>query len=356
MDGVVAAAREWGVPSVVLGDEALLRPLLAHVPSEVLPLIEVVHCADTVAMEDSPSAAVRSRPESSIRRAFELVKRRQACAVVSPGNTGAMMVAGLLVSGTMAGISRPAIATLIPKAGGATPTVLLDSGANIECRAVQLVQFAIMGSCYARSVLSLEAPRVALLSNGSEPSKGTDTLRAAAAMLQEVPSLHYIGYVEGRDLARDAADVVVCDGFVGNIVLKTMEGAVSMVFDSIRSSAEGSMRGALGMWLARPGLRRMFRQKFDPSAYGGAPLLGLNDLAIVCHGASNGRAIANAVRVAQKFAQDGLLTRMQEALLQLETASQLFEDGVWGRLNERLQRTRRSRTRRSAEDSKEGSR
>lgn len=193
--------------------------------------------------------------------------------MVSPGNTGAMMAAGLYVSGTLPGIARPAIASLIPKSGNGQPTVLLDSGANVDCNANQLVQFALMGNCYALSVLNCTSPRIGILSNGSEKSKGNDITRSASLMLSEIKELNFIGYIEGRDLPRDVADVVVCDGFVGNVLLKAMEGSIELVFDSIKHYVEKSFRGKVGMWLAKPIFKALFKQKLDPSAYGGAPLL-----------------------------------------------------------------------------------
>jgi glycerol-3-phosphate acyltransferase PlsX len=228
------------------------------------------------------------------------------------------MAAGVFVSGTLPGIARPAIASLIPKGITGSPTVLLDAGANTGCQAFQLVQFALMGHHYAKSALGVQQPRIALLSNGTELAKGNDVIRSAAMMLSDVEGINFIGYVEGRDIARDVVDVVVCDGFVGNVVLKAMEGCVTLVTDSIKSVAEASLRAKIGLWLARPALRMVFKEKLDPSAYGGAPLLGLGQIAIKCHGSSSSRAVMNGLRVAQRFVDEGVLSSLHAALAQLD--------------------------------------
>lgn len=318
VEGAVAAAREFGVAAVLVGDENQINPLLNSCdPSRQLP-ITVQHASQVVGMDEAPGLAIRGKQDSSIRVAFDLVSKGKANAVVSPGNTGAIMAAGVFVVGTLPGIARPAIASLIPKGVSGTPTVLLDAGANTGCQAFQLVQFALMGHYYAEAALGCSSPRIALLSNGTELAKGNDIIRSAAMMLSELESINFIGYVEGRDIARDVVDVVVCDGFVGNIVLKAMEGCVGLVTDSIKSVAQTSLRGKVGLWLARPVLRSVFREKLDPSAYGGAPLLGLGQVAIKCHGSSSSRAVMNGIRVAKRFVDQGVLNSLNVALQQLD--------------------------------------
>ncbi len=346
--GAVHAARDLGIKSILVGDEALIKSSLEEHGASTGPLLSICHASQEVTMEDSATAVLRKKRESSISIAFGLVKDDRAAAVVSPGNTGAVMAAGRAVSGTLPAIGRPAIATLIPRIGGLPPVVLLDSGANVDCHAAQLVQFALMGRYYASAAADLPSPRVALLSNGTESSKGNDVTRSAAYMLSEMQDLNYVGYVEGRHLASDAADVVVCDGFVGNVVLKTMEGSVELVFDSIRDYVERSYRGKLGMWLAKPIFKSLFREKLDPSAYGGAPLLGLNDVAIVCHGSSKGRAITNAIRVARKFADEGLVEKMADALETLDVQDGAYEDGLWDRMGQRFEKKRNKRKEKAA--------
>ncbi len=318
VEGAVAAARDFGVAAVLVGDENQLNPLLNSCdPSRELP-ITVKHASQVVGMDEAPGLAIRGKQDSSIRVAFDLVSKGKANAVVSPGNTGAIMAAGVFVVGTLPGIARPAIASLIPKGISGTPTVLLDAGANTGCQAFQLVQFALMGHYYAEAALGCSSPRIALLSNGTELAKGNDIIRSAAMMLSELEGINFIGYVEGRDIARDVVDVVVCDGFVGNIVLKAMEGCVGLVTDSIKSVAQTSLRGKVGLWLARPVLRSVFREKLDPSAYGGAPLLGLGEVAIKCHGSSSSRAVMNGIRVAKRFVDQGVLNSLNVALQQLD--------------------------------------
>jgi len=329
VEGAVRAAREFNISSILVGKEDELRAKLTELKADADPRISVVHAKDVVTMEDSPSAAIRRKPHSSIRVAHNLVKEGRASAVVSPGNTGAVMAVGIFVLGTFPGVVRPAIASLIPKIGTASPTVLLDCGANIDCRATQLVQFALMGKHYAQIATGCKEPRIALLSNGSEPSKGTDVIRAAAQALSSLKDIRYVGYIEGRDMPKDTADVVVCDGFVGNVMLKSMDGTVELVLQSLKFYMKKSLRWQLGMFLAKPLFKTLFKEKFDPAAYGGAPLLGLKGISIICHGSSNDRAIMNAISVAHKFVQGELVRKMEGALASVDLDSVNFEDNMW---------------------------
>lgn len=314
VEGAVAALRELNIQSVLVGNQDEIRSVLSSLGVNQGAAPAVVHAAEVITMEDSPSRAIRSKPQSSIRVAFELVRDGKAAAVVSPGNTGAVMAAGMFTVGTIPGVVRPAVASIVPRTRGLSPIVLLDSGANIDCHAEQLVQFALMGSCYAQSVTQGVEPRIALLSNGSEPSKGTDVIRAAAARLAVVPGVRFVGYVEGRDLWRDVADVVVCDGFVGNAVLKAIEGSVEFVLEALDENVNASLRGRLGNALLRPVIKSLRTNTLDPSAYGGAPLLGLSKIAVICHGAAGSRAIMNGIRVAHKCAIDNLVEHVESAL------------------------------------------
>jgi len=337
VEGAVYAAKELGLSSVLVGREPEIRDVLRMHQMDNDSNVFICHASDVIEMDESPASAIRKKPGSSIRKAFELVQSGKASAVVSAGNTGAVMAAGLFVSGSLPGIGRPAIASLVPRVDSSKPMVLLDSGANIDCPAYQLVQFALMGNYYARSALSYERPRIALLSNGSEVSKGNDITRSAAMILSQISDVNYVGYIEGRDLSGNIADVVVCDGFVGNIVLKTMEGTVELVLESIRQFVEKSPRGKFGMWLAKPVFKNLFREKLDPSFYGGAPLLGLNDIAIICHGSANSRAIMNGIRVAHKFNQEALVAKMSQALTTLDQEMPGgYEDGMWNRVGQRF--------------------
>lgn len=337
VQGAVLAAKELGISSILVGRETEIRPALKEFGAESDSRVAVHQASEVISMDDSPSVAIRGKPDCSMRVAFELVTEGKASAVVSPGNTGAMMAAGLFVFGTIHDIARPAIASLIPRVGDIPPTILLDSGANVDCHAYQLVQFALMGSCYAQSTINVARPRVALLSNGTESSKGTDIIRSTALTLSEQRNINFVGYVEGRDIPRDIADVVVCDGFVGNIVLKAMEGSVELVFDSMRHYVERSIRGKIGLWLAKPVFKQLFREKLDPSAHGGAPFLGLNHIAIVCHGSSTSRAIMNGIRVAKKYVDENLVAKMSNALSTLEAQTPgVYEDGLWNRVGQKF--------------------
>ena len=299
---------------IIVGNQPEIEAIIKDESFLALDRVQIEHAPDVIGMHDSPGKALRGKVESSIRRSFELVQSGKANAVISTGNTGAVMAAGVYVLGTLSGIARPAIATLLPRRGDLKPLVLLDSGANVDCNASQLTQFALMGAHYAKAVLAIEAPRVALLSNGSESSKGNDTLRSAAMVLKGSSAVNYCGYIEGRDLAGDIADVVVCDGFVGNLVLKAMEGTAKFVTDSIKDAVLPSLRGRIGIALIGPIIRKLFREKLDPAAYGGAPLLGLKGVGIVCHGSSNERAIANAVAVAEKVVLEDVTCKIANAL------------------------------------------
>jgi phosphate acyltransferase len=353
VEGALQAARDLAVPSCLVGNENELRPILEKCGGASSPLVSVVHAPHTISMDDSPSVALRGKSRSSINVAFELLRDGRASSVVSPGNTGAVMAAGMYICGTLPGIIRPAIASLIPKIGGAKPLVLLDSGANVDCHAYQLVQFAIMGTNYAKVALSIASPRVALLSNGSEMSKGTDIVRSAAHSLRELKDLQFVGYVEGRDLGKDSVDVVVCDGFVGNIVLKAMEGTVELVVNSLKELARGSFFRSLQMWCAKPALKAVFSEKLDPSSHGGAPLLGLNGVAIICHGSSNSKAIYNGIRVAAHFSDQKLTEKLSESLeVGYQNLPGAYDDDVWARVGQRFDK--RARLKRSkAEEEKE---
>lgn len=299
---------------ILVGNKPEIEEAIGSKGSPYSDRFQIEHAPEVIAMSDSPGKAMRGKIASSIRRGFELVQTGRASAVISTGNTGAVMAAGVVVLGTVSGIARPAIATLLPRVGDRLPLVLLDSGANVDCNASQLTQFALMGAHYARAVLGLESPRVALLSNGSESSKGNDTLRSTAMALRHSNAVNFVGYIEGRDFAGDLADVVVCDGFVGNVVLKTMEGTARFVTDSIKAEVSRSIRGKIGLALVAPLLKKLFREKLDPAAYGGAPLLGLRGVGIVCHGSSNERAIANAIRVAEQIVVGNVVEKIAGAL------------------------------------------
>jgi glycerol-3-phosphate acyltransferase PlsX len=293
VDGAVAAARHLAIQLALVGRTADLEAALSpHGDWRQLGL-RIVEAPDVVAMTDSATAA-RRRPGASIRVAADLVAAREAAALFSAGHTGATVMAAYSAFGLIRGVDRPALATTIPTRD--TPAVLLDSGANVECRPHHLLQFAVMGSVYARVALGVERPRIGLLSIGEEETKGNELTREAHRLLKTAP-LNFIGNVEGREIYSGRADVIVCDGFTGNVVLKTSEGLVEL-FDA-----------ALG-----EDLEKAFRTRIDYAEYGGAPLLGVAGLAIVGHGRSSAKAVRNAIALAFRFASTDFLQRVEQEI------------------------------------------
>lgn len=309
VEGAVAAAREFGISVILVGDTDRLRHELAKHDCNGLDIV-VQHAGEVVGMHDSASDAVRKKKDSSIRVAFDLVKQGQAAAVVSAGNSGATMAAGMFVLKRLKGIDRPAIAQIFPTLRGRT--LVLDVGGNVDCKAIHLVQFAIMGEVYARHVMGIEKPRIGLLSNGEEESKGNELTRETHAILKDIP-LAYTGYVEGRDIFNGTVDVVVCDGFVGNVVLKLSEGLAEAVGKMLKEEIKQSFLSKVGYLLSRNAFNN-FKKKVDYAEYGGAPLLGIDGVGMICHGGSNAKAIKNAVRFAHEYALKGVNQRMAEKL------------------------------------------
>lgn len=334
VEGAVKAYRELGIRTILVGPEDDITAVLQSLGAFSKPAMgqpgpaangkiicgdfEIVHAPSIIEMHESPSRAVRRKPDSSLCTAYRIVEEGRASSIISAGNSGAMMAAGAMICGLMPGIERPAIAALIPVVGDGHPTVILDCGANVECHARNLVQFAIMGGVYCSSLFSIYRPKIALLSNGAEPSKGTAMIREASAILGRMDTLHYVGFVEGRDVATGTVDVIVCDGFVGNVLLKVMEGCAHLIANHLKQESRNGLFSRFAMGIAAPVLRRLFREKFDYAAYGGAPLLGLRKLGIVLHGSSDERAVRNALRVAQSFSGQNMTERIQTDLLRLE--------------------------------------
>lgn len=305
--GAVLACRNWGSDVILVGDAALIEGELAAHQTDGLKL-EIRHASEVVGMDDSASDAVRKKKDSSIRVAFDLVKSGQAGAVVSTGNSGATMAAGMFVLKRVKGVDRPAIATVMPNQKN--ETVVLDMGANVDCKPQNLQQFAIMGSLYAEHVLGKSAPRVGLLSNGEEEKKGTDLTRETHQLLKQT-ELNYIGYVEGADVYNGSTDVIVCDGFVGNVLLKVSEGLAVAIANMLKQEIESRFWAKLGYLLAQPAFKS-FKKRVDPAEYGGAPLLGLDGTGVICHGSSSPVAISVAIRQAEEFAR----IRIEEKLAQ----------------------------------------
>jgi glycerol-3-phosphate acyltransferase PlsX len=321
--GAVSAARDFSISIILVGDRDLLTAELAQHNISGLD-ITIKHASEVVGMHDSASDAIRKKKDSSIRVAFELVKSGEADAVVSAGNSGATMAAGMFVLKRLNGIDRPAIAQVFPTLLG--HTVILDIGGNVDCKPVHLVQFAIMGEVYANHVLGVVKPKVGLLSNGEEESKGNDLTRETNQILKNV-RFDYAGYIEGRDIFAGKVDVVVCDGFVGNIVLKLSEGLAEAVGSMLREEIKKSLICKIGYLLARPAFAR-FKKKVDYAEYGGAPLLGINGVGMICHGGSNVKAIKNAVRFASDFASKRVNLKMAEKIQENFTIYSQQRDSV----------------------------
>jgi glycerol-3-phosphate acyltransferase PlsX len=302
-DEIVAGALEAASPEIT--------PVLVGPPGLDTGGLELVEAPTTIGMEEKPGEAVRAKRDSSLVVACRLVREGQAEAAVSAGNTGAMLAAGLVEIRRLRGVNRPAIAVVLPARRG--QTVLIDSGANADNRAEHLRQFAHMGSVFAREILGVADPQVRLLSIGEEPEKGNQLTLEAHRLLAQADNLDFRGNTESRNLLEGAADVVVCDGFTGNVVLKALEGTIATVLNSLREEIGRSRRAKLGGLLIRPAARGL-RDRLDPDTYGGAYLLGLRGLAVIAHGSSGRRAIANAVRLAAKGVEHDVVGRLQERL------------------------------------------
>jgi glycerol-3-phosphate acyltransferase PlsX len=307
--GAILACRAYPVRVHLVGPEPQLRAGLGSLGRRVP--IEIVHTDEWITMEDKAAKAVREKRHSSMRLGLKMVREQRAAGFVTAGNTGAAMASAKMVLGALPGVERPALAMPLPTSAG-SPCVLLDVGANVDCTVRNLSQFAIMGDMYSRAVFKVARPRVGLLSIGEEESKGNDLTREALQLLKQLP-IRFIGNVEGRDLYNGHADVIVCDGFVGNVALKTSEGLVRMVRDMLRDSLMSTVSGRAGALLARRGFKD-FKRRLDQSEYGGAPLLGVRGPCIITHGSSDDRAILNSIRVAAEFAASGVTGQIEREL------------------------------------------
>jgi phosphate acyltransferase len=303
--GARAAVERHGIPVVLVGRSEELTDVGG---------LEVVHASEVIAMDAEPGNSVRRMKDSSLVRCAELVRDGHASAMVSAGNTGATMASALLRMGRIRGVNRPAIATVIP-VPGTTPTVLLDAGANAECQPDWLLQFGQMGAVFARLRLGIERPRVALLSIGEEPGKGNDLVKATHELFAATswPDATFMGNVEGRDLMTDGVDVVVTDGFTGNVALKTLEGGMSALVAALFAAFGSSPQAEEGARLLAPALEPLYRE-FSPDTYGGAMLLGVRGVCIISHGSSNAWAIENAVRVAAEMVQAEVVDALTAAI------------------------------------------
>ncbi len=316
VNGAVQAAREtsFGIKRLLLvGNETALKAeldKLGPVPSN----LEIVHASEVVEMHESPVSALRKKKDSSISRSVDLVKAGEADAVYSAGSTGAAVAAAQLKLRTLSGIDRPGIAAVMPTPQ--TPFVLLDAGATIDCTARIICQFALMGEVYTREILGVKNPRIGLLSIGEEDSKGNDTSKEAFKILKALPGLNFVGNVESKDVFKSKVDVVACDGFVGNVVLKTSEAVASAMSKWLKASLTASLRRKLCALLLKDAFLEI-KHKTDPETYGGAPLLGVNGTVIIGHGSSSARAVRNGIGNAATAVHQHINEHMIEAMKRL---------------------------------------
>ena len=306
VSGALMAARRLQIGLLLVGDRATVEREIARHPGREPLDVEILHAPERVEMAEPAATALRRKPGASIRLAAEAVRDGRAAALFSAGHTGASVMAAHAAFGRLPGVDRPALATIIPTRR--RPAVLLDSGATVECRPQHLVQFAVMGSAYARVALGCASPRVGLLSVGEEESKGNELTREAHQLLKSAP-ITFVGNVEGRDVYSGEADVIVCDGFTGNVTLKISEGLVETVERLLLDELSSSVGTRVGYLLSREAFRR-FHKRVDYSEYGGAPLIGLDGLCVIGHGRSSVKAVRNAVAMTTKYVTEGLLDKL----------------------------------------------
>ena len=320
VEGAILAARAGLAEILLVGpQEALRKELEGHGAAQGLP-IEVVQASEAVTMDDHAARAFRRKRDSSMRVAARLVRDGRADGLVSAGNTGAAMTTAKIVLGALEGVDRPALAAVFPNSA-AKATVLVDVGANVDCKPSHLEQFAIMGETYYRVIFGAPRPRVGLLSIGAEDHKGNDLTREAIALLRKLP-LNFVGNVEGRDLYNGRVDVIVCDGFIGNVALKISEGMVEAISSLLRTAFSSSLSSKAGYMLSRKALRG-FRKRVDYSEYGGAPLLGVKGVCMIAHGGSNANAIKNAVRVAAEFVEGRVNEKIERELASVSSLARV---------------------------------
>jgi phosphate acyltransferase len=316
VEGAVVAAREFGVRILLVGLAPELKRELAKHAHRGLP-IEIVPASDVITMQDSPSQAFRKKKDSSAHVAAKLVRGGLADGFISAGNTGAVMAVARFGLGTLPSVDRPALAAPFPTARGGT-SVLVDVGANVDSRPAHLVQFAVMGEIYYRAIFGTRRPKVALLSIGEEEMKGNELTREAHIRLKQ-STLNFVGNVEGREIFGGAVDVIVCDGFIGNVALKISEGVAQHIVGLLKDALQSTLSSQVGYVLSRKAYKT-FRKKIDYSEYGGAPLLGVKGVTVIGHGSSNAHAIKNAIRVATELVRGGVNERIEQELSMLPVA------------------------------------
>jgi phosphate acyltransferase len=328
IEGAIHAARNYDVRVLLVGPETIIKAELDRHPAASRLPIEIVHASEVITMEDKAVQAVRSKRDSSMLVGLRLVREGRAAGFVTAGNTGAAMAAAKMILGALQGVDRPALAAVFPTAPG-TAAILLDVGANVDCKPHNLEQFAVMGEIYFRSMFgdlksgrsafgSTKGPRVGLLSIGEEETKGNELTRESFQLLKQLP-LNFVGNVEGRDIFSGHVDVIVADGFVGNVALKVSEGVANLVRTVLKESLKATISRQVGYMLSRSAFSD-FKKRIDHTEYGGAPLLGVKGVCIITHGSSNANAIKNAVRVAAEFSQRQINASIEQGLAALHPA------------------------------------
>lgn len=297
---------------ILVGQETAIRQYLPE--NYDRDRLTIHHCEEVITMDEHPAQAYRRKKDASITVAARLVKEKEGQAFISAGSTGAQLAASLFGLGRIKGVERPAIATVIP--GVEKPKLLLDAGANADCKPENLLQFALMGSIYAEEILGVPNPAVGLVSNGTEETKGSEVVVKAHEMLKKNPHVNFLGNVEGREILQGPADVLVCDGFVGNVILKVVEGTAGSLFRLLKAELKRNIRTKAGALLLAPGFKAL-KARLDYAEHGGAPLLGVNGLSIICHGSSNAYAIKNAIMAAKRCAQKGVVDKLTERMEKL---------------------------------------
>lgn len=310
ISGAISAVElDEGLEIIITGDEGILQNALKK-NGYTSSRIKIRHASECITMEDSPSSIIRNKKNSSMRVAYELVKNNEADAIISAGNSGASLAIAMFVFKRIKGIDRPAIATIMPAIGGYT--VLIDAGANVDVKPYHLAQFAIMGAEYAAFIKNIKNPKIGILSNGEEKSKGNELTREAYKIIKNT-DLNFYGYVEGREIFNGKVDVVVCDGFTGNVILKASETLAETIFKLLRDEINKSVISKLGFFMAKKSLKN-FKKIVDHNEYGGAPLLGVNGAAFIAHGGASGRAIASAISVAKHFVEKDIISNISRKI------------------------------------------
>ena len=308
---IEACELDKGFDITLVGKEDLINAELKKYKNYSKQRINIKNATEFITMNDSPAKALRRKKDSSLNIGSNLIKKNEGDAFISAGNTGAVMAAGLFNIGRLSGIKRPSISTVLPAKDG--QTLLLDAGANTDSKPENLQQFAVMGEIYSKEILGVADPKIGLLSIGEEKKKGNKLVKDTYKLLENDKRINFIGNIEGRDIFKNNCDVVVCDGFVGNVVLKTTEGVASFIFDILKETFSKNIRAKIGAGILKPYLKEM-KNKLDYTQYGGAPLLGINGIVIISHGSSNSTAIVNAIRVARETVNNNIVELIEDEI------------------------------------------